>query len=435
MNSEDAMMNVRAPDIDSKSDLPEGGKRRWFGAGVITGAADDDPSGIGTYAQAGAQFGTNLLWVTVFTFPLMVVVQLISAKIARVTGRGLAANLTRIMPRWVLVPMLALLFAANTINIGADLAAMGEAAALLVPVDGTWMAAGFGVISTLLQIFVPYKRYVRLLQWLTMSLLVYVGIIFAVDVPWRDVLHSALVPRLEMQRAFWAMLVGVLGTTISPYLFFWQSAQEVEDQSARQDEQPIRKAPEQADRQLQRARVETVVGMAVSNTVAFFIVLTAALTLHTHGQADIDSAVDAAQALKPIAGAFASGLFAIGIVGTGLLAIPVLAGSAGYAIAEAFGWHRGLERPAPSARRFYGVIATAALLGVGFTLLHINPMRGLVWAAILNGLISTPLLIMMLMAAANRQLMGEFAIGPLLKVGGWITTVLMATAALMLAWA
>jgi len=404
----------------------------WLGPGLVTGASDDDPSGIVTYAQAGARFGTGMLWVMLFTYPLMAVVQIIAARIARVTGHGLAANLAKVLPRPLLVLLMAMLFVANTVNIGADLAAMGEAASLLLPVDKTWMAAAFGILSIVLQVFVPYSRYVRVLQWLTASLLAYVGVLFAIHLPWRQVLHDTLLPRFQADRAFWAMLVGVLGTTVSPYLFFWQSAQEVEEQRAHAGEEPIRMAPEQAQRQLHRVRVDTLAGMAASNIVGFCIMLTAAVTLHAQGSVTIESAAQAAEALRPVAGEGAFALFTLGIVGTGLLAVPVLAGSAGYAVAECFAWRRGLERTPADAPRFYGVIAAAAVLGVLLTLLHFNPMRALVWAAVINGIVAVPVLVAMMRVASREAVMGRFCLGRGLRFGGWVTTLFMAAAAVLL---
>jgi NRAMP (natural resistance-associated macrophage protein)-like metal ion transporter len=406
--------------------------RSWLGPGLITGASDDDPSGIGTYSQAGAAFGMGMLWVMAFTFPLMTVVQIITARIGRVSGRGLAANLKKVLPRAVLVPIMVLLFIANTVNIGADLAAMGAGAALLVPIDGTWMAVGFAIVSVVLQVFVPYSRYVNILRWLTLSLLAYGAVLFAIDVPWGEVLRNTFVPHVQMDKEFWAMLVGVLGTTISPYLFFWQSDQEVEEQRAAPDEQPLRFAPEQAPRQLAQVEKDTIAGMAVSNCVGFFIMLTTALTLHANGIHDVDSAAKAAEALRPAAGNLAFWLFALGIVGTGFLAIPVLAGSAGYAAAECFAWRYGLERPPHEAKRFYGVIAAATLIGVLLTLFHFNPMRALVWSAILNGVIAVPVLIAMMLVANRKEVMGEFRLGTGLRVGGWITTGVMAAAAVVM---
>jgi Mn2+/Fe2+ NRAMP family transporter len=404
----------------------------WLGPGVLTGASDDDPSGIGTYAQAGAAFGTGMLWVMLLTFPLMTVVQIISARVGRVTGRGLAANLAKITPRWVLIPLMLLLFVTNAVNIGADLAAMGEAATLLLPGRAGWYAFAFGVASVVLQVAVPYSRHVKLLKWLTISLLAYVATALTLDVSWREVLISTVVPHFTPTREFATMLVAVLGTTISPYLFFWQSSQEAEEQRADPDQQPLRIAPEQAQGQLARVRMDTVVGMGVSNTVGFFIILTSALTLHAHGAGEIQTASQAAEALRPFAGHWAFAIFTLGIVGTGLLAVPVLAGSAGYALAESLAWRRGLERPFHAARGFYMVIAIATAAGIALPALHINPVRALVISAVLNGVISVPLLAAMMITASRESVMGEFSIGRSLRVFGWITTAVMAAAALTL---
>jgi NRAMP (natural resistance-associated macrophage protein)-like metal ion transporter len=404
---------------------------RFFGPGLLTGAADDDPSAIGTYAQAGAQFGTGMLWVMLFTFPLMAAVQIISAHVGRVSGRGLAANLARLVPRWLLVPMLFTLFASNTINIGADLAAMGESAALLLPGRPIAYAFAFAIASVLLQAFLPYQRYVTLLKWLALSLLAYVVTALMVDVDWRQALWHTLVPQLLPDKQFAPTLVAVLGTTISPYLFFWQSAQEVEEQRA-SAEPPVREAPEDAPRQLGKVRVDTITGMGVSNGIGFFIMLTTAATLHLHGVREVQSAAEAAQALRPVAGRFAFALFTLGIVGTGLLAIPTLAGSAAYALAECFGWRRGLERKPLQAPRFYGVIALSALAGLGMTLMHVNPMRALVWASMINGAVSAPILVAMLLVARSPAVMGEVPIGRWALVAGWVTTVLMAVATVAL---
>lgn len=415
-------------------DSPRPGRwRQWIGPGVVTGASDDDPSGIGTYAQAGALFGTHMLWVMLFTFPLMAVVQITSAHIGRVTGRGLAANLAKTMPRWLLVPLLLLLFLVNAINIGADLAAMGEAAVLLVHGSKLAYVLGFGLVSVLLQVFVPYERYVDVLKWLTASLLAYVVTAFTIQVPWAQVVRHTLVPHLIPTRAFAATLVAVLGTTISPYLFFWQSAQEVEEQQACPGELPLKTAPQQARRQLGVMKAQTIAGMAVSNVIGFFILLTSAVTLAPAGITRIDTAAQAAQALRPLAGAWAGLLFTLGIVGTGLLAVPVLAGSAGYALAECFAWRRGLARDVAEAPRFYGIIVFATLVGIAIAVSPINPMHALVLTAILNGVVSVPVLAATVMIASNTGVMGEFAIGRGLRVMGWITTALMTVAAVMLA--
>jgi Mn2+/Fe2+ NRAMP family transporter len=429
----EAAAAARAPVVADAPPKQRQSRWSWLGPGVLTGASDDDPSGIGTYAQAGAAFGTGMLWVMLFTFPLMTVVQIISAQVGRATARGLAANLAKITPRWLLIPLMVLLFATNAVNIGADLAAMGEAATLLLPGHAAWYAFGFGVVSVVLQIAVPYSRYVNLLKWLTISLLAYVATALTLDVPWREVLVHTVVPHITMTKEFATMLVAVLGTTISPYLFFWQSAQEAEEQRADPREQPLKVAPEQADRQLKRVRMDTVVGMAVSNSIGFFIILTSALTLHAHGKADIQTASQAAEALRPFAGHWAFAIFTLGIVGTGLLAVPVLAGSAGYALSESLAWRRGLERPFHAARGFYMVIAIATAAGIALPALHINPVRALVISAVLNGVISVPLLAAIMITASSSSVMGDFSIGRTLRVLGWITTAVMTIAALTLA--
>jgi Mn2+/Fe2+ NRAMP family transporter len=429
----EAAAAARAPVVADAPPKQRQSRWSWLGPGVLTGASDDDPSGIGTYAQAGAAFGTGMLWVMLFTFPLMTVVQIISTQFGRATARGLAANLAKITPRWLLIPLMVLLFATNAVNIGADLAAMGEAATLLLPGHAAWYAFGFGVVSVVLQIAVPYSRYVNLLKWLTISLLAYVATALTLDVPWREVLVHTVVPHITMTKEFATMLVAVLGTTISPYLFFWQSAQEAEEQRADPREQPLKVAPEQAGRQLKRVRMDTVVGMAVSNSIGFFIILTSALTLHAHGKADIQTASQAAEALRPFAGHWAFAIFTLGIVGTGLLAVPVLAGSAGYALSESLAWRRGLERPFHAARGFYMVIAIATAAGIALPALHINPVRALVISAVLNGVISVPLLAAIMITASSSSVMGDFSIGRTLRVLGWITTAVMTIAALTLA--
>lgn len=403
-----------------------------LGAGLITGASDDDPSGIGTYAQAGAIFGFGLLWVMGFSYPLMVAVQLVCARVARVTGRGLAANLARVLPRWLLLPLLLALFAANAITIGADLMAMGEAATLLLPGHAAAWAVGLGGLSIALQLFVPYSRYVSFLKWLTLSLLAYVATAFALHVPWGEVLQRTLLPQVQPTRDYAQMLVAVLGTTICPYLFFWQAAQEVEEQRATPGEAPLKAAPGQARAQFARMRFDTALGMLVSNGIGFFIMLSTAVTLHGHGTAEIASAAQAARALQPVAGAFAFALFAAGIIGTGLLAIPVLAGSAGYALAEAFGWKRGLERKPGAAPGFYATIVLAGVLGMAMALLHVNAMKALVFTSLVNGVAAVPLLAALMWAARSRALLGEFTIGAPLWALGWLTTALMLLAALAL---
>jgi NRAMP (natural resistance-associated macrophage protein)-like metal ion transporter len=410
-------------------DAAHGTKKGWsalVGPGVLTGASDDDPSGIGTYSQVGAQFGTGLLWTLVLTYPMMVAAQLICARIGRVTGRGLAGNLRENLPRAALYPLVALLLAANTINIGADLGVMGAAVQMLAGGPAAWYTIGFGLFSVAAEVLVPYHRYVVLLKWLTLALLAYVATVFVVDVPWGRVLHDTFVPRLALGKEWVTAVVAVLGTTISPYLFFWQASQEVEDLQAADGDEPLLHAPRQAGAQLHRIGVDTYVGMGASNLVAFFIVLTTAATLHVHGAHDLESAAQTAEALRPIAGEFAAVIFAAGIVGTGLLAVPVLAGSAAYAVGETFGWQTGLERRPARARRFYAVIAVATLAGTAMNFIGINPIRALFWAAVINGVIAVPMLAAIMVVASRRSAMGRFAISGRLRAMGWLTTAMMA---------
>lgn len=399
-----------------------------LGPGLITGAADDDPSGIATYSQAGAQFGFNLLWTLLLTYPLMAAIQVISANIGRVTGRGLATNLQRYAPRGVVWGIVGLLLVANVINIAADVAAMGEAMSLVAPGRPLWYAVGFGVLSVLLQVFIPYQRYVNLLKWLTLVLLAYVGTVFVVHVPWGVVLKTTVWPRIAWNRDYLTTIVAVFGTTISPYLFFWQASQEVEELRADDRAEPLRRAPDQARGQFRRIRFDTLVGMAVSNGVAFFIMLTTAATLHAQGVHDIQSSAQAASALKPVAGELAFVLFALGIVGTGLLAIPVLAGSAAYAMAGTFHWKSSLGAEFSAARKFYGIIIVATLAGVGINFMPIDPIKALYWSAVLNGVIAVPVMAIMMLVASSPRIMGDLTIAPRLRAMGWLCTGVMAAA-------
>lgn len=399
-----------------------------LGPGVITGAADDDPSGIATYSQAGAQTGFGLLWTVVLTWPMMVAVQSISARIGRVTGRGLAANMLDVFPRPVVGVLVALLFVANTVNIGADLSAMGAAVKLAVGGSQHLYTALFALGCLIGTVFIPYHRYVDVLKWLTFSLFAYVGIIFTVQLDWHEIVKGALLPRFELSRESLTLVVAVFGTTISPYLFFWQSSQEVEEEEANH-EGSLLETPDQAPRQLERIAWETWAGMGMSNLVAFFIMLTTAATLHASGQTDIQSTEQAAQALKPIAGDFAFALFSIGIVGTGLLAVPVLAGSVAYAAGELFAWPTGLEHPPQKARGFYGVIAAAILLGIAVDLSPLDPIKALVWSAVVNGVIVVPVLVAMMIVASRAKQMGQFVATRTQRIFGWITTATMAIAA------
>ena len=411
--------------------MPQG-QSLWqrLGPGLVTGAADDDPSGIATYSQAGAAFGYGLLWTVSFTLPLMVGIQIVSARIGRVTGNGLAANVRHQFSPGLLYAIVGLLLLANTINIAADIGAMGAALKLLLGGPAHWYAIGFGATSLVLQVFVPFPRYAPILKLLTLALFAYVGTVLVVRVPWGEVLYRTVLPPMSLQVDYVVAVVAVFGTTISPYLFFWQASQEVEEQRATHGEKPLRAAPEQARRSLRRIKIDTYVGMAFSNVIAFFIMLTAAATLHLHGITDIRSSAQAAEALRPLAGEFAFLLFSAGIVGSGLLAVPILAGSAAYAVAEAFQWRIGLGRRLLQARGFYAILAVATLLGVALNFTPIDPIKALYWSAVVNGVISVPIMAVIMLMAARSDVMGQFVIGHRLKVLGWMATTVMALAVL-----
>jgi NRAMP (natural resistance-associated macrophage protein)-like metal ion transporter len=399
-----------------------------LGPGLITGAADDDPSGIATYSQAGAQFGFNMLWTVLFTYPLMVGIQVVSARIGRVSGHGLATNIRRHYPRWLLYFVVGLLLVANTINIAADVSAMGEALKLIVGGPAQIYAVAFGITSLLLQIFIPYRRYVRILKWLTLALLAYVATAFVVHIPWSQVLLKALAPKLSWQPEYITTVVAVFGTTISPYLFFWQASQEVEDQLADPKAQPLIDAPEQAKANLRRIKIDTYIGMGFSNLVAFFIILTTAVTLNLNGITDIQTSAQAATALRPIAGEFAFILFSAGIIGTGLLAIPVLAGSSAYAMAGAFEWKSSLESKLMKAKQFYAIIIISTLIGIMLGFTSIDPIKALYWSAVINGVISVPIMVVMMLMAVKPEIMSQFVISNRLKLLGWLATMMMALA-------
>ncbi|MFC5497512.1 NRAMP family divalent metal transporter [Caenimonas terrae] len=409
-------------------DEPERSWVRKLGPGLITGAADDDPSGIATYSQAGAQFGLSMLWTVLLTWPLMVAIQVVSARIGRVTGHGLAGNIRRHYPRWLLYGVVLLLVVANTINIAADVSAMGEAARLLAGGPVHLYTLLFGTVSLLLQVFVPYTRYVPWLKWLTLALLAYVGVVFTVQIPWAQVLAATFWPHIAWNAQYVTTMVAVFGTTISPYLFFWQASQEVEEQQATPGALPLIEAPKQAGASFRRIQVDTVIGMAFSNLVAFFIILTTALTLHAHGVTDIQTSAQAASALKPVAGQLAFALFSLGIIGTGFLAIPVLAGSAAYAMAGAFHWKRGLELPPSRAKGFYSIIALSTVIGMALGFTGIDPIKALFWSAVMNGVIAVPIMAVMMLMASNRKVMGDFVVSTRLRWLGWAGTALMAIA-------
>jgi NRAMP (natural resistance-associated macrophage protein)-like metal ion transporter len=398
-----------------------------LGPGLITGAADDDPSGIATYSQAGAQFGLNMLWTVVFTYPLMVAVQVISARVGRVTGKGLAANLLEILPQSAVVTLALLLFAANTINIGADVAAMGAAAQLLAGGGAVPFTLAAAAISLLLQVFVPYHRYVHYLKWSTLVLFAYVGVVFFVRIDWLQVAKSVVMPTVDLSSAWVTMVVAVFGTTISPYLFFWQTSEEVEDMELKNQRDLKHMNRAAARRELRRMNVDTFTGMAISNLIGFFIVLTTAMTIFSSG-ATIQTSAQAAEALRPIAGPFAFLLFSIGIIGTGFLAMPVLAGSAGYALAEAFGLPKGLEKRPSVAKTFYGVIGAAMVIATGAIFMPIDPIKMLFWSAVINGVISVPIMGAMMVLARRHRQMGAYVADTWQRLLGWAATLAMAVA-------
>jgi NRAMP (natural resistance-associated macrophage protein)-like metal ion transporter len=410
-------------------------KDSWFkrlSGGLITGAADDDPSGIATYSQVGAQYGYATLWTMFLALPLMIAIQMVSARIGRVTGRGLADNMTQFYPSWISKGLVVLLFAANVINLGADAGAMGAAVQLLIGGPAVAFTIGFILLSLVLQVFVPFSLYSPLLKVLTLSLFTYVATVLVVNVPWGHALKSTIIPQFQWTATYATAIVAILGTTISPYLFSWQAALEVEELRADNPRRPLKRAPEQGADAMKRIRIDTVVGMVFSNVVAFFIILTAAVVLHDHGKTDIQSASAAAEALKPIAGKFATWLFAAGIIGTGLLALPVLAGATAFAAAGAYGQPYGLEKKVPQARMFYGVLLAAMLLGAGLNLTPINPFKALYWSAVINGVAAVPMMVMIMLIAQNNKALKEFTVSGWIKFLGWAATVVMAVAAIVM---
>jgi Mn2+/Fe2+ NRAMP family transporter len=398
------------------------------GPGLITGAADDDPSGIATYSQAGAQFGLNMLWTMPLAYPLMSAIQSICASIGRVTGKGLAANIKDAFPPWIIKSVVLLLLVANTLNIAADVAAMGEVAELVSGYNRHLMTAVFVIVTLLLQIFIPYHRYVRFLKWLTLSLLAYAAVLFAVHVPWGQVMLRTVWPNFTPNATAAAVVVGVFGTTISPYLFFWQASEEVEDMHAAKGS-PLLQDSRAADAELRRIRWDTWSGMLYSDLTAYFIILATAVTLHVAGITDINTAAQAASALRPLAGDFAYILFALGILGVGLVGVPVLAASGAYALAETMGWNTGLEREAKDARGFYGVIAVSVLAGLGIQYLPISPMKALFWSAVINGVVAVPLMAVIILLVSKKSIMGAYVASPPIVILGWIATLVMGAAA------
>ena len=405
---------------------------RQLGPGLITGAADDDPSGIATYSQAGVQFGYSMLWSLVFTLPLMTAIQIVSARIGYVSGRGLAANMKSAFPRPALFGLVGLLLAANTLNIAADIAAMGAAVHLLVGGSAHVYTLGFGIVSVLMQVFLCYESYVRWLKWLTLALLAYVGVVAVLGLDWGEVLMRTLKPDLHWNHDTLLMVVAVFGTTISPYLFFWQASQEVEDRNAGDGKPPT---AEQVRSHLRHIKLDTHIGMGFSNFIAFCIMLATAATPHAAGVHDIQTSAQAIEALKPVAGEHAALLFALGIIGTGMLAVPVLAGSAAYAVAEVAGWSDSLSLKLEhgEGRGFYAVIAVATLGGVALSFTPMDPVKQLFWSAVFNGITAVPIMAAMMVLASRRSVMGEHVIGRRLRLTGWAATGVMALTVLALA--
>jgi NRAMP (natural resistance-associated macrophage protein)-like metal ion transporter len=399
-----------------------------LGPGLITGAADDDPSGIATYSQAGAQFGYGLLWTQVLSYPLMVAIQLVSAHIGRVTGQGLAKNLLAVLPRPVVLFLVGILLVANIVNIGADLSAMAAGAQLVVGGGSHVFVILFALICVGLQLFVSYRRYSEVLKWLTLSLFAYVGVILLVHVDWSQaLLRLVWPPRLGTDALL--TVVALLGTTISPYLFFWQSSQEAEE-IATTPAHSLKRTPRAARKQFRRIRIDTLAGMAFSEIISIVIIIATAATLHARGITNIQSAAEAAEALKPLAGRFASLLFALGIIGTGLLSVPVLAGSAAFAVSETRGWKEGLEYKPQQAARFYAIIVGATFVGVAMDWSNINPIQALFWSAVLNGVCAAPIMVAMMIVANRPEIMGRFTERAPLMILGWAAAAVMAAASI-----
>jgi NRAMP (natural resistance-associated macrophage protein)-like metal ion transporter len=398
-----------------------------LGPGLVTGAADDDPSGIGTYSQVGAQFGYGLSWTMLFSLPLMVVIQEIAAQIGCVTGRGIAANLRRHYPRPLLWSAVSLLLVANVINLGADLNAMGAALQLLVGGNIMVFTLGFGALCLLLEVFLDYATYSKVLKFATLSLFAYVAVVIVAQVPWTQALTALAIPHVEWTAAYATGMVAILGTTISPYLFFWQAAQEVEEKH-RSHSKPLHVAPRTAGADMARIRVDTLTGMTFSNLVAIAIIFATAATLHAHGITTIETASQAAEALRPVAGRYAFLLFALGIIGTGMLAVPVLAGSAAYAVSEMLGRPASLDAKPNKAKLFYGTIVVTTLLGSSIQAIGINPVRALYWAAVVNGALAAPLMAIMMLIARNRHAMGKLRLSNRMMAWGWAATFVMAAA-------
>ena len=421
----------------STPSIKEKGFAARLGPGLITGAADDDPSGIATYSQAGAQFRFSLVWTLFLTLPLMIGIQMLSARIGWVTQQGLATNIDKICPRWLTVSLIALLVIANTINIAADIAAMADALRLLVGGVESLYAIGFGTLCIAMQLYFSYESTVRILKWLTLALFAYVAVILAVQVPWHQALLESIrpwdfFPKNVSAIQYASTVVAVFGTTISPYLFFWQASQEVEDSRRSGDSSELRLHPGYVAEHLSRIKQDTWFGMTFSNLIALCIVIATAVTLNERGITDIQTSAQAAEALRPVAGEFAFLIFALGIIGTGLLAVPVLAGSAAYAVSELFGWKCGLSRGFQDARGFYLIIIAATGIGSAMSVFDVDPIKALVWSAVVNGVISVPIMAVLMLIGQSKRLMGRYTISNRHRFFGWTATVLMSVAVVVM---
>jgi NRAMP (natural resistance-associated macrophage protein)-like metal ion transporter len=398
-----------------------------LGPGLITGASDDDPSGIGTYTTAGASLGYSLLWTSLLTFPLMTVIQYLCAKVGMVTGQGLAGVLKRSYSPWILYPVVFALFLANTINAGADLGAIASALNLLIPLPVPLFIVPVTLLLLALQIWGSYRLIANIFRWLTLTLFAYVACGFFVHPDRMAVLQGTFLPGFQWNAPFITSLVAILGTTISPYLFFWQSDQEVEEKIS-EGKTTLRQRKGATNKELRFASWDVVVGMLVSNLVMYAIIFTTAATLFTTGKHDVQSTTDAAQALRPLAGQFASLLLALGLIGSGCLSVPVLTGSAAYALAEAFGWSYGLEKKLRRAKHFYIIITLAMFIGMGLSLVGINPIMALFWSAVINGVLAPPLLLLLMLITMNSKIMKERVNNRWLNIVGWLTVVVMTAA-------
>ncbi|MBI3802763.1 MAG: divalent metal cation transporter [Nitrospirae bacterium] len=403
---------------------------RKLGPGLIAGASDDDPTAIATYSQTGAQLGFGMLWAVLLVYPLMVAAQQISGQIGRVTGHGIAWNMRYHFPKWLVYPLVGFLFMANTIGLGADINAMGEALKLLIGGSSLAYSTGFALLSLLLEVFIPYTRYVPYLKGLTLALLAYAATAFVMEISWEEVAKATFFPSIRLDREHLAIFVALLGAMLSPYIFFWQATGEAEEQNGRPGEKPLKQAPEQAPEELRRIKIDTYTGMAFANLIAYFIILTCGATLYPQGIHQIQSTAQAAEALRPVSGRFASLLFSVGMIGTGLLAVPVLAGSAAYALGETLQWRVGLERKPHRAKRFYGALVMAMFLGLAFNFLGINPIRALFWAAMIYGVVAAPVMGMMVVLASRPSVMGALTLSPTLKGFGWLTTLVLSATAI-----